>query len=274
MSTCDEQTDAACATLAAELSVDALRVEVLDGGQIWRASLATPKANIIDQPKVEALSRLFERAAGERHLKAVILAADGPHFSFGASVEEHRPEACADMLARFHGLFGRMLDAHVTVLAAVQGQCLGGGLELAAFCHRVVAAPNAHLGQPEIVLGVIAPVASVVLPERIGRGAAEDLCLSGRSVGADEALAMGLVDELANDPGPAALEWAREHLLPRSASSLRFAVRAVRAAYARRFRDELDTLERLYLDELMSSADAREGLTAFLDKRPAQWSDS
>jgi cyclohexa-1,5-dienecarbonyl-CoA hydratase len=271
----DEAVTAADAPAGAPLDAgEGLSVEVLAEGQIWLVKLATPKANIIDQAKVEGLSRLFERAASERHLKAVVLAGEGPHFSFGASVEEHLPDACADMLARFHGLFGLMLDSHVTAVAAVQGQCLGGGLELAAFCHHVVAAPDAHLGQPEIVLGVLAPVASVALAERMGRGAAEDLCLTGRTVDGARAHALGLVDELSEDPTATALGWVREHLLPKSASSLRLAVRAVRAGYARRFREELADLERLYLDHLMATADAREGLDAFLARRTPVWSDS
>ena len=151
---------------------------------------------------------------------------------------------------------------------------LGGGLELASFCNRLFAAPDARLGQPEIRLGVFAPVASVSLVERVGRGPAEDLCLSGRSLTAAEALAIGLVDEVVDAPGEAALDWAREHLLPKSASSLRLAVRAARTGYAARFRHELAEVERLYLEELMSTTDAGEGLRAFLEKRKPSWSDA
>jgi len=161
----------------------------------------------------------------------------------------------------------------VITLAAVRGQCLGGGLEVVSFCNRVFASPDAKLGQPEIVLGVFPPVASVVLPERIGRGAAEHLCLSGKSVSAEEALRLGLVDQIDDDPGAAALKYARKFLLPRSASSLRLGVRAVRAGWNERFLAELDRVERLYMNELMSTADAVEGLTAFVEKRDPVWND-
>jgi len=125
------------------------------------------------------------------------------------------------------------------------------------------------------VLGVFAPVASLLLPERVGRACAEDLCLSGRSVGADEALAMGLIDQIAaNDPMDEALAYARAHLLPRSGSSLRLAVRAVRRNLRTRLRTELPVIERMYLDELMPTADAVEGLRAFLDKREPAWRDA
>jgi cyclohexa-1,5-dienecarbonyl-CoA hydratase len=144
-------------------------------------------------------------------------------------------------------------------------------MELAIFCNRLFASPDAWLGQPEIVLGVYAPVASVMLAERVGRSRAEDICFTGRSVKAEEGLAMGLVDEIAEDPGEAALAYAREHLLPKSASSLRFAVQAARGGFADRVRRELAEVEALFLNELMSTEDAQEGLKAFLEKRSPGW---
>jgi len=250
-----------------------VRLESLEGGQLWRVVLATPKANIVDRAKVERLAAIFEEARRERNLKAVVVDHEGPNFSFGASVEEHLPEQVHAMIRGFHDLFARMLESGVCTVAVVRGVCLGGGLELASFCQRVVAAPDAKLGQPEIALGVFAPVASVALVERVGRGAAEEICLSGRSLSAEEALALGLVDQLAEDPGEAAREWVRQHLLPRSAESLRFAVRALRVGFARRFRNELAEVERLYLDELMATSDANEGLRAFLEKRKPVWTN-
>jgi len=248
-----------------------VRLEACENGSLWRVFLATPKANILDREKVGALSSIFEKARRDSALKAILLEGEGPHFSFGASVQEHLPDRFTAMLSSFHGLFYRMLDASVVTTAAVRGQCLGGGLELAAFCHRIFAAPSAQLGQPEIALGVFAPAASVLLSGRMGRGGAEDLLLSGRSVGAEEALRLGLVDEVAEDPASAALDYARKHLLPRSASSLRQAVRAARAGFNRGFRMELAEIERIYREDLMTTSDAVEGLQAFLEKRAPQW---
>jgi len=248
-----------------------IRIEPLLDGAAWKVVLSAPKANVLDSQMIDELTETFRRAEIDENLKAVCIEGEGPHFSFGASVEEHRPEQVAEMLDRFHGLFDAIHEASVPVLAAVRGQCLGGGLELAAFCHRVYAAPDAMLGQPEIQLGVFAPVASVILPERIGRGPAEDLCLSGRVLPAGEALQLGLVDEVTADPSQGALEWIEQHLLPRSAASLRLATRAVRLGFMRRFREEIEQLTRLYLDELMSTHDAKEGITAFLEKRKPVW---
>lgn len=251
-----------------------VRREVLEGGAVWRLVLATPKANVIDAAKVAALTEAFRAIPGERAVKCVLLEGEGAHFSFGASVEEHLPGRFETMLASFHALFRAMLDAAVPTVAVVRGQCLGGGLELASFCTRVFAAPDARLGQPEIKLGVVAPLASFWLPERVGRGAAEDLLLTGRSITAEEARALRLVDEVADDPALAALAWVRTHLLPLSASSLRLAQRMARAGVARRFDQEIGCAERAYREDLMRSADANEGLKAFLEKRPARWSDA
>ena len=195
---------------ATNVSAAVVRLEELDGGAIWHVLLATPKANIVDAAKIRALHGIFERAAKAKDLKAIVLDADGPHFSFGASIEEHMPATCAAMLMDLHAMLGALLDCHVPCLAVVRGQCLGGGLEIVALCQRIFAAHDAKLGQPEIVLGVFAPVASVALRERLTRAAAEDLLLSGRSVGAEEALALGLVDRVADDPRAAAEAIARE----------------------------------------------------------------
>lgn len=248
-----------------------LKVERLDDGALWDVVLGGSRGNILDRALTSELTALFEEAGKSPDLRAVCLRGEGGHFSFGASVAEHLPGEVAEMLSQFHDMFRAMLDSAVVYLAAVRGSCLGGGLELASACHRLFASPDAKLGQPEIVLGVFAPVASMLLAERVGRGQAEDLCLSGRICTAGEAQAMGLVDVVCDDPENAALAYGREHLTPRSASSLRFAVRAARLGLRKRFDDELRDIEKLYLDELMGTRDAVEGLEAFLQKRSPRW---
>jgi cyclohexa-1,5-dienecarbonyl-CoA hydratase len=258
--------------------------------QIWRERedrllrlrLARPRANVIDAAMIGALdaalaSHLGDPSAGApagaAGLRGVLLDAEGPHFSFGASVEEHLPATAARMLASLHALVLRMLASPVPILVAIRGQCLGGGLEVASAAHLLFAAPDARLGQPEIQLAVFAPAASCLLPERVGRAAAEDLLLSGRSVDGREAHRLGLVSAVADDPEAAALAYFDEHLAKRSASSLRFATRAARLDLVDRVRAKLEAVERLYLGGLMATRDAVEGLTAFLEKRPARWED-
>jgi cyclohexa-1,5-dienecarbonyl-CoA hydratase len=247
-----------------------LKVWIEAEGRLLRLRLARPKANIIDAAMIEALRCALDEHLDNPSLAAVLLDAEGPHFSFGASVEEHMPGQCRDMLKGLHAVVLQLVGSTVPVLVAARGQCLGGGLELALSGHLVFAAPDASLGQPEIKIGVFAPAASCLLPELVGPARALDLLLSGRSITGMEAAAMGMVAQ-AVDPEAAALAYFREHLQSKSASSLRYAVKAARSDYVARIRAKIERIEHVYLDELMKSHDALEGLNAFLGKRAAQW---
>lgn len=220
---------------------------------------------------IAALDAAFEQHQADAKLLAVVLDQEGPNFSFGASIEEHLPDHCADMIRTMHRLVITMVDCPVPILVSVAGYCLGGGLEVASAGHLIFAAPDTTLGQPEIKLAVFAPAASCLLGERIGQARAEDLLFSGRSIDAEEALRMGLINAVADDPEAAALKYFDTYLSGLSASSLRFAVRAARAGYADRIKEKLARVETLYLTELMSTRDAVEGLKAFMEKRPAKW---
>ncbi len=141
------------------MSAGPVSIERLEGGALWRVGLGGSKGNVLDAALCDALRGVFRDAASTPALKAILLEGEGRHFSFGASVQEHLPGEVAGMLRRFHDLLLGLIDSSVTVLAVVRGQCLGGGLELVMLCHRVFAAPDARLGQPEIALGVFAPAA-------------------------------------------------------------------------------------------------------------------
>ena len=239
--------------------------------QILRLQLAKPKANIIDAAMIDALSGALESHTTDLRMLAVVLDAEGPNFSFGASVEEHLPGQCAGMLKKLHALITQMIEYPVPIIAAVHGQCLGGGLEVACASSLIIAAPSAMLGQPEISLAVFAPAASCLLPERVGQAQAEMLLLSGQSVDAERARQIGLVDEVSDEPAEAALAWIDENIIGKSASSLRIAVTAARHDYIARIRKKLEAVEVMYLDELMKTSDAVEGLNAFLEKRTPVW---
>lgn len=240
-------------------------------GRLLRLRLARPKANVLDAAMTESLRAALDAHGRDPNLTAILLDGAGPHFSFGASVEEHLPAACAAMLQSFHALFLAVLASEVPVLAVIRGQCLGGGLELAMAAHLLFAAPDAKLGQPEIRLGVFAPAASCILPERVPRTLAEDLLLSGRTIDAAEASRLGLVNAVADDPEAAALAYFDAHLAPLSPSSLRYGVRAARGDLVARVKARLAAVEKLYLEDLMKTADAVEGLEAFLAKRQPAW---
>jgi cyclohexa-1,5-dienecarbonyl-CoA hydratase len=237
-------------------------------GRLLRLRLARPKANIVDAQMIGALDAALAEAAapaaGAPALRGVLLDHQGPNFSYGASVEEHLPASCAAMLQGLHGLVLRMAAFPLPILVAAKGQCLGGGLEVAAAGHLLFAAPDARLGQPEMQLGVFAPAASCLLPERMGQGAADDLLWSGRSVDGREALRLGLVNAVAEDPEAAALAWFDEHLARKEAS---------RHDLTARLRRKIAAVEEMYLTRLMATRDANEGLVAFLEKRQPVWED-
>ncbi|MBE0546322.1 MAG: cyclohexa-1,5-dienecarbonyl-CoA hydratase [Rubrivivax sp.] len=240
-------------------------------GALLRLRLSRPKANICDAAMIGALQAALDAHRADRGLRGVLLDAEGPHFSFGASVEEHLAGRCAAMLASLHALILAMVEFPAPILVAVRGQCLGGGLEIALAGGPIFAAAEAQFGQPEIKLGVFAPAASCLLPWRVSAAAAEDLLWSGRSIAAPQAQAIGLVQALADDPEAAALAYFDEHLAPRSAAALACAVSAVRTPRARELRQGLAEVERLYLDRLMATRDANEGLAAFIDRRTPAW---
>ena len=240
-------------------------------GALLRLRLSRPKANIIDAEMIAALDGAFSDHAGNVDILAVLVDHDGPHFSFGASIQEHLPGQCDAMLKAMNDLTIRMVECPVPILVAVSGQCLGGGLEVAAAGNFIFAAPGAKLGQPEIKVGVFAPAASCLLPELIGQARAEDMLYSGRSLSAAEALAAGLVLRVDDDPEAAALAYFDDHLAANSAAVLRLAVQAARGDFAARVKARLGVLEKLYLGDLMATRDAVEGLEAFIEKRPAKW---
>jgi len=240
-------------------------------GRLLRLRLSRPKANILDAEMMAAIDAALAEHLETDGLVGVLVDHEGPNFSFGASVEEHLPGQCDAMLKGMHGLVKRMVASSVPILTAVNGQCLGGGMEVACAGNLIFAAADARFGQPEIKLAVFAPAASALLPERMGQARAEDILISGRTVSGGEAAVMGIVNQVAVDPEQAALDYFDTNLADLSASSLRYAVQAVRGPYAARVAARLDEVEELYLKGLMESRDATEGLEAFIAKRPAQW---
>ncbi len=245
----------------------ALEVSWLCDNSLLRLKLNRPKANIVDDQMIDLLQLALDENLDNPELSAVLLTAEGPNFSFGASVPEHLPDQCAKMLAKLHKLVLTLIAAPVPVLCSVRGFCFGGGLEVALGSNMIFASPDANFGQPEMTLAVFAPAASCLLPERIGQAMAEDLLFSGRSIDATTALSCGLVQFLEDSPEDAALDYFDKHLAPKSKFALRQAVRAARGDVVERMKIKLDSVEKQYLQELMAGHDPLEGLTAFIEKR-------
>lgn len=251
--------------------MEKIKVRRENDGQVLRIVLSAPPGNVLDAQMMGEIVACLDAETADRGLKAIVFEGEGKHFCFGASVPEHVKEKAPEMIRSFHGLFKKLLACAVPTFALVRGQCLGGGMELAAFCNFVVAEPSAKFGQPEIVLGVLPPVAAAILPGIIGQSRADDLVLTGRSIDAQTALAWGLVHAVADDGNALVTEALAKHFVPKSAESLRHANRAVREAWHRELPAALDRMEHAYVKVLMETHDANEGIGAFLEKRSPKW---
>ena len=248
--------------------------EKLFDNLVWKIVLNAPKGNVIDSVMLRDLREILGEVSKEKQCKLLIFQGAGKHFSFGVSVEEHTVELAPKMLADFHGLFFTLSDLAIPVCSLISGQCLGGGLEVAAFAHFVFADESARMGQPEINLSVFAPPASVMLPMKIGQTHADDILLTGRSIDAHEAYRMGLVNAVYMDKETMeekVNEWIQRNILPKSAIALKIAVRIARKRFNERLREDLKAYEDIYLNELMKTRDAQEGLNSFLENRKPVW---
>lgn len=250
---------------------DSIRVDV--SGRRASVTLSHPPLNILDLTMLEALEARLAELAALDDLQLVVVTGDGGKaFSAGVSIHDHTPDKIERMLLGFHGALGRLRALDALTVAAVDGHCLGGGMELACCCDLVVATERARFGQPEIQLGCFPPVAAALLPRRIGAAATLELLLSGRTINAEEAFALGLVARVvASDELGDQIERIAEWLLTKSAAATRITKRAVRAGEERPFGPALKEAERLYLRELAATADMVEGIEAFLAKRPPEW---
>ena len=234
-----------------------------------------PKGNIITAEIVSALRAALEANAPNHRLKLITIAGSGPDFSFGASIPEHAPDEIGRVLPDMHALIYELLDVPAITAAVVRGRCLGGGFELALACDFILSADDARFGLPEIALGVFPPAGSVLLPARIGTARATRTALTGATADAQVWQEAGLVEVLgtAGELDAAVDAWFEQHFRQRSAAALRHAAAAVRLTLASQVRQTLPELERLYLDELMRTQDAVEGIAAFLAKREPSWTD-
>jgi cyclohexa-1,5-dienecarbonyl-CoA hydratase len=238
----------------------------------YRITLADPPLNILDIAMLEELRDAIARVASDRHV-LIIDSEGGKTFSAGASVHDHLGDRVATMLGYFHDCFRMLAKLDVVTIALVRGAALGGGCELALACDFVLASDRAKFGQPEINLGVFPPVAAYQLSRQIAPRKGLELLLTGDSIDAVTAERLGLVNAIfpIAEFDARADEWL-QRLYKQSASSLRYALRAFRLAQNAEFNERLGEVERLYLDELMETHDANEGLNAFVEKRKPVWS--
>lgn len=241
-----------------------------DGRTAW-ITLDRPPLNVLDIAMMQAMSRAVKSLVARCDF--IIFQGAGPKgFSAGAEVRDHLPERVGEMLTAFHSVFRQLVRADCLTIAAVHGYCLGGGMELATFCDFIVATETAQFGQPEIKLGCFPPVAMVLLPALVGLRAAFDLILTGRAISAAEAQQLGLVRRIVEDGAlRQGVDALLGELLALSPAVLRLSRRALWKRVGFDFERSLAEVEELYLNELMKTEDAQEGIRAFLEKRAPAW---
>ena len=242
----------------------------LDHRTAW-ITLDRPPLNILDIPMMESLDAALNRALPKSDF-VIFQGAGVKAFCAGADVADHIPKRVGKMLSAFHGVFRRLAVADCLKIAAVHGYCLGGGMELAAFCDFVLATKSAQFGQPEIKLGCFPPVSMVILPRLVGVRAAAHLILTGRQISAMEAHRLGLVTRVVPDHElAAAVDALLEELRALSPSVLHLTRKTLTQIQSADFLQQLEEAERVYLSELMQTHDAQEGIRAFLEKRQPVW---
>ncbi len=235
-------------------------------------TLNRPPLNVLNIAMMEEINQALGSWEGNRDLKLILFRAEGKCFSAGVDVGEHMGDLAPKMIEVFHRMFRLMDSLGVPTAASVFGSCLGGGCELAIFCDVVIAADNTKIGQPEIQVGVFPPIAAQLMPRIIGRKAAMDLILTGRVISAQEALQMGLINKVvpADELEEATKEFVKPYL-KLSAEVLRLTKKAIVKGLRDDLEPSLSVIEDIYLNELMKTEDANEGLKAFLEKRRPEW---
>lgn len=235
-------------------------------------TLARPPVNILNIAMMEEINDALASWQGVKDLRAVLFNAKGKCFSAGVDVGEHMGDLAPKMIEVFHGMFRLLAKTRIPIIASVYGSCLGGGCELAVFCDLVIADETARFGQPEILVGVFPPIAAQLFPRIMGRKTAMELLLSGKTISAQEALQMGLINRVVAEGTleTATGEFVKPYLRL-SAEVLRQTKKAVTAGLMDDLEPSLRVIEEIYLNELMKTRDAQEGLKAFMDKRKPQW---
>ena len=248
------------------------RVAVNIAPPLARLVLNHQPLNVIDIAMMEELAQALEEIEARSDVSVVALSGAGRAFSAGVDVAAHTPDKVEGMLVKFHAVIRALVASRKVTVAAVHGHCLGGGAEIAMVCDVVYTTASAEWGFPEIKLGCYPPVACTALAALVGQKRAAELILTGRTISGIEAAEMGLANRaVTNEELTVAVDRLVEELVRLSPAALAITKKAVYAWDATHFDKGLARAEKIYLDELMKTADAQEGIRAFMEKRAPKW---
>ena len=254
------------------VETEATRAAVEIASPIARIALRHPPLNVIDIPMMEELGRALGEIEARSDVSVVVLSGEGKAFSVGVDVAAHTPDKVEEMLTKFHGVIRAVVAAKKVTIAAVHGHCLGGGAELAMVCDVVYTTDSAQWGFPEIKLGCYPPVACTALAALVGQKRAAELILTGRTISGKEAAEIGLATRsVAEGELRGTVEECVGRLRELSPAALAVTKKAVYAWDSMHFDKGLARAEKTYFDELMKTADAQEGIRAFMEKRQPKW---
>lgn len=249
-------------------------------GQVVEIVLGPPPGNIVSMDLIREvateLKRLDNDEPENRSRRLIVFTGNGKHFSYGASVEEHKASSVGEMLPIFHSLVRQIFGCRIPTMAKVSGLCLGGGFEIALACSMILCTEDAKFGVPEIKLGVFPPAASVLLPWKTGDSTTCEMIFTGGTYPASEMHRLGIVNSVTatGSLDDLVADFVQKQILPKSAAALRMACEAARFRSLEFFDTNIKGVEKLYLEKLMATNDAVEGIEAFLAKRDPKWADA
>ncbi|MBV5280731.1 MAG: enoyl-CoA hydratase/isomerase family protein [Actinobacteria bacterium] len=239
---------------------------------VARLTLARPKHNVFNIAMMQELNTVLESLIAESDLKCVVILGEGPSWCAGVDVGDHKPELVDLMITTFNRIFELIEAIPVPVIAAVHGACLGGGMEVAIACDMVVAAKKAKFGQPEVKLGFFPPYAAIRLPVLVGPAKAIEICATGKTYSADEAVDMGFVTRaVENDQFDAEIAKLVGEIRTSSPLILRLNKQAVKSHLGMKFSTAIGSVSDLFLNTLMKTEDTLEGIASFYEKRKSVW---
>jgi cyclohexa-1,5-dienecarbonyl-CoA hydratase len=239
---------------------------------VARISLNNPPLNVITLPMMDELAQAFAEIDLHPEVSVVVIKGEGGSFSAGVSVAIHTPEQVQSMLENFHAVIRAVVASKKIIVAAVRGNCLGGGAELAMVCDLVYTSKSAQWRFPEITLGCFPPVACAALATLIGQKRAAELILTGRHLSGSEAANIRLVNLAVPDYKlNVTVENIVKQITRMSPSSLALTKKSLYAWDSMHFDKGLARAETVYLEDLMKTSDAEEGIKAFLQRRSPRW---
>jgi cyclohexa-1,5-dienecarbonyl-CoA hydratase len=239
---------------------------------VARVTLARPKHNVMNIDMINELSSLFEALWSDNELKCAVILGDGRSWCAGVEVGDHKPAMAPGMISSFDRMLGLVHQLDIPTIAAVGGACLGGGMELAIACDIVVASANARFGQPEIKLGFFPPYAVVRLPELVGVAKTIEVCTTGKTYTAQEALEMGFVSKVVDEENfPKTVDRVVAEICDCSPLIIRMNKRAVKMTRGLEMREAAKKANEYFLNSLMKTADTLEGIQSFEEKRKPVW---